>query len=101
MVSGLGWNASSSGFETGAGQSGGVTRRTGAFKWCHPFSAAIAATSAETPQRAQLVSATTRRPVFRSERRMISSSSGRTLRRSMTSALTPCWTRISAARAAS
>ena len=49
MVSGFGWKASSSGRETGAGESGGVTRRTGAFRYGKAFSAATAATSAETP----------------------------------------------------
>ncbi len=49
MVSGFGWKASSSGRETGAGESGGVTRRTGAFRCGKAFSAATAATSADTP----------------------------------------------------
>src|SRR5207253_1717351 len=64
--------------------------RTGALKYSNPFSTTTAATSAAKPNRAQLVSATTRRPVLRTEPRINSSSRGRMLRGSMTSASIPC-----------
>ena len=49
IVRGDGWKASSSGFETGAGLSGKVTRLTGAIRSANPLSAATAATSAAKP----------------------------------------------------
>ena len=64
-------------------------RTTGAFRSAKPFSAARQPISAHSPPFIQAVSTATIRPVFLSDSRTMASSSGLTVRRSMTSASMP------------
>ena len=81
----------------GIGTSLPVTRRTGASRWSKACSIMTAASSAPMPKVGQLSSTETRRLVFLTEATMVWTSSGRIVRRSITSAAIPSLASASAA----
>ncbi len=74
----------------GTGLCGGETWRIGALNAERTGSATMAEMSEVIPQRGEASSTTTRRPVFSTEARIVSSSSGEVVRGSMAVQATPC-----------
>ncbi len=85
----------------GTGTSGIASRRGAATRLANASSAMIDVTSPAKPPVFQLLSVTITRPVRRTDPRIVSVSSGRRVRRSITSTSMPAWARCSAARRAS